>query len=262
MYWETQGAPLQDVPVLRLDGDVWMSLTPMEVQSNFMAIRLAHGRVGTGGLGLGYFVQRVLEKPEVEYVVAYELREEVLELYRRTFRPHPKLQLRHANARLLEGERWDFFYADIYRQLLTPQAIGDMVALCDANRIGMYHWWSIEQAVLEVLGAGLGHRLPDWMLNTYVPFLRAFMQRTGAESVQFFGCGLGLVEELEQRMAETDHIGDARRGARRIGAVSLDTAACGQVSCSRAHASGSTDRTGWPAGAVGPGGHSPPSEAR
>jgi hypothetical protein len=89
MYWETQGAPLQDVPVLRLDGKVWMSLTPMEVQSNFMAIRLAHGRVGTGGLGLGYFVQRVLEKPEVEHVVAYELREEVLELYRRTFRPHP-----------------------------------------------------------------------------------------------------------------------------------------------------------------------------
>ena len=32
------------------------------------------------GLGFGYFVQRVLEEPEVDHVVVYELREDVLEL--------------------------------------------------------------------------------------------------------------------------------------------------------------------------------------
>lgn len=46
-----------------------------------MAIQLAHGRVGTAGLRLGYFVQRVLEKPEVECVMVYALNDDVLQLY-------------------------------------------------------------------------------------------------------------------------------------------------------------------------------------
>ena len=210
MYVEKRRTPLRNVPVMRLDGQVWMSLTPMEVQSSFMAIHLARGRVGTAGLGLGYFVQRVLDKPEVDHVIVYELRQEVLDLYVRTFGPHPKLELHHANARLLEGDHWDFFYADIYRHLLTPQAIGDMAALCSANRIGRYHWWSIEQAVLEVLHAGLAHRLPAWMLDTCLPFLRVYAQHISPESVQLFGCGLSLVEELEHHGLGTSAPGGFR----------------------------------------------------
>lgn len=195
---EKDRTPLRDVPVLRLDGQIWMSLTPMEVQSSFLPIGLAHGRVGTAGLGLGYFVQRVLDKPEVEHVVVYEVRQEVLEMYERTFGRHPKLELRHANARLLEGERWDFFYADMYRQLLTPSAIDDMAALYSANHIGAYHWWSMEQAVFEVICAGLAHRLPRWMLEACLPFLRLFAAHSSAETAQLYGCGQTLVEELEQ----------------------------------------------------------------
>ena len=198
MYVETRRTMLRDVPVLRLDGEVWMSLTPMEVQSTFMAIRLAHGRVGTAGMGLGYFVQRALEKPEVESVIVYELNDDVLQLYRRTFGVHPKLELHHANARLLEGEQWDFFYADFYRHLLTPQAIDDMAALSSANLIGSYHWWSIEQTVLEALHAGLADRLPRWMLDAYLPFLCLFAQHARSRTVQLFGCGAALVEELER----------------------------------------------------------------
>jgi hypothetical protein len=190
---------LRDVPVLRLDGAVWMSLTPMEVQSAYMPIRLARGRVGTAGLGLGYFVQRVLEKPAVERVVVCELRPEVLALYVRTFgEAHPKLELRHANARLLEGESFDFFFADMYRQLLTPQAIDDMARLCSANTIRRYHWWSIEQMVFEVVQAGLAERLPAWMLATYGWFLDRFLEHPISRYAQVLGCGQELVELLEQ----------------------------------------------------------------
>jgi len=189
---------LSDVPVLHLGGRVWMSLTPMEVQSSYMPIRLASGRVGTAGLGLGYFVQRVLTKPEVEQVVVYELKTEVLDFYTQTFGQHPKLELRHANARLIEREQFDFFYADIYRQVLTPQAIADMATLCSVNQIERYHWWSIEQTVFEVLHAGLAHRLPEWMLTTYMPFLRLFARHPASRTAQVFGCGHALVDELEQ----------------------------------------------------------------
>ena len=235
MYVEKRRTPLRNVPVMRLDGQVWMSLTPMEIQSSFMAIHLARGRVGTAGLGLGYFVHRVLDKPEVEHVIAYELSQEVLELYARTFGSHPKLELRHANARLLEGEHWDFFYADMYRHLLTPQAIGDMAALCSANRIGRYHWWSIEQAVLEVLHAGLAHRLLGWMLDTYLPFLPVYARHIGVECIQLFGCGLSLVEELEHPEPSRAVQGvprasrDPRQAACRCSTSLLRTATCASV---------------------------------
>lgn len=198
LYAGQMAVHLSDVPVLRLGGRVWMSLTPMEVQSSYMPIRLASGRVGTAGLGLGYFVQRVLGKPEVEQVVVCELHADVLEFYTRTFAMHPKLELRHANARLVEGERFDFFYADLYRHLLTPQAIADMAALCSVNQIERYHWWSIEQTVFEVVHAGLAHRLPKWMLTTYLPFLRLFARHPASRTAQVFGCGHALAEEMEQ----------------------------------------------------------------
>jgi hypothetical protein len=201
MYAAHRSVPLSDIPVLRLDGQVWMSLTPLEVQSAYMPIRLAHGRVGTAGLGLGYFVQRVLDKPDVERVTVFELRREVIDLYARTFGSHPKLEIRHANARLLEGERFDFFYADVYRQLLTPQVIDDMAVLRSANAIGHYHWWSIEQMVFEVMHAGLAHRLPRWMLATYRGFLHQFITHPCARHARVFGCGYELIEVLNAALA-------------------------------------------------------------
>jgi hypothetical protein len=99
---------------------------------------------------------------------------------------------------LVEGEQFDFFYADVYRHLLTPQAIADMAALCRVNQIQRYHWWSIEQLVFEIVHAGQGHRLPEWMLTTYVPFLRLFARHPAARTCQVFGCGHALAEELEQ----------------------------------------------------------------
>ena len=36
------------------------------------------------------------------------------------------------------------------------------------------------------------------MLDTYVPFLRLFAQHARSNTVQLFGCGPALVEELER----------------------------------------------------------------
>jgi len=42
-----------NAPIMSIDGEIWMSLTPMEIQSHFVAIKRARGVVGTGGLGMG-----------------------------------------------------------------------------------------------------------------------------------------------------------------------------------------------------------------
>jgi len=53
-------------------GAVWMSLTPMEMMTQRGAFRLAAGTVVLGGLGLGWLLRKVAEKPEVERVVVVE----------------------------------------------------------------------------------------------------------------------------------------------------------------------------------------------
>lgn len=64
-----------------IHGNVWMSLTPGEMISQRSGIRRARGKVVIGGLGLGWFLRKVCEKPEVEEVVVVERSRELLDWY-------------------------------------------------------------------------------------------------------------------------------------------------------------------------------------
>ena len=44
------------VPILKENGEIWMSITGMEIETAKKAIKKANGNVITFGLGLGYFV--------------------------------------------------------------------------------------------------------------------------------------------------------------------------------------------------------------
>jgi len=50
----------------------WMSLTPMEMQTQRAAVWLATGTVLIGGLGLGWLLRKVCEKPSVTRVIVIE----------------------------------------------------------------------------------------------------------------------------------------------------------------------------------------------
>jgi hypothetical protein len=62
-------------------GAVWMSLTPMEMISQRSGIQAASGTVVVGGLGMGWFVRKVCEKPEVEKVIVVEYSQDLLDWY-------------------------------------------------------------------------------------------------------------------------------------------------------------------------------------
>lgn len=62
-------------------GNVWMSLTPNEMISQRKGIELARGTVVVGGLGLGWFVQKICEKPVVDRVIVVERSQELLDWY-------------------------------------------------------------------------------------------------------------------------------------------------------------------------------------
>jgi hypothetical protein len=62
-------------------GPVWMALTPMEMITQRTGVKMAKGTVVIGGLGLGWLLRKVCEKPEVERVIVVEISQELLDWY-------------------------------------------------------------------------------------------------------------------------------------------------------------------------------------
>jgi hypothetical protein len=62
-------------------GEVWMSMTPAEMLSQRRGVQAAEGTVVLGGLGLGWLLRKVCEKPSVERVLVVEKSQELLDWY-------------------------------------------------------------------------------------------------------------------------------------------------------------------------------------
>lgn len=85
---------------------VWMGLTPMEVLTQRQGVRLARGRVVVGGLGLGWFLDKVCRKKSVTSVVVVE-REKLLVdwLAPRLLSLYPQVG---AKTTFVHKDCWDF----------------------------------------------------------------------------------------------------------------------------------------------------------
>lgn len=69
-------------PAVLEDGNEWMTLTPVDVDTCTEAIEAAHGKVVTFGLGLGYYAFMTARKSNVEHVTVVECNPDVIELFR------------------------------------------------------------------------------------------------------------------------------------------------------------------------------------
>lgn len=154
---------------------VWMSITPQEIESQYMPIRLARGRVGVGGLGLGYVVQRMLSKPEVDELVVYEQNPAVIALYERNFGHHPKLQLVAQDVGTMHDETFDLFYNDVYASMLETQTFTHWRHLTEANDIGCYHPWGLEALLMSFVRASRQGEVPFVLRHVYFPFLQQLL---------------------------------------------------------------------------------------
>src|SRR5258708_655534 len=72
--------PAGTYTALKRNGEIIMSDTPDEIRDHYDAIYEAKGHVLINGLGLGVYLQAVLNKPEVEHVTVIELSDDVLKL--------------------------------------------------------------------------------------------------------------------------------------------------------------------------------------
>lgn len=111
-------------PAVLEDGNEWMTLTPVDLDTCEEAIEGARGRVVTFGLGLGYYAFMASEKTEVESVTVIEKSPDVIRLFERYILPYfkhrEKVRIINADAfeyaeRVMPAEGYDFAFVDTWR---------------------------------------------------------------------------------------------------------------------------------------------------
>lgn len=157
---------LPPIPAFFINHKLWMSLAPLEVQSCAVAIAMAHGRVATAGLGMGYFALRAAAKPEVEEVVVYERHSDVIAAFNSLFWQRPerlKITVIKGDVReLLRDREFDLVYMDPYLELLPDDVIDDARWFRANNSIKHYRFWGLERVLLDALIADENPFLFPW----------------------------------------------------------------------------------------------------
>ncbi len=106
------------------NGNEWMTLTPVDIDTCEEAIREAHGNVITFGLGLGYYAFMAAEKAEVTSVTVVEKSHEVIEAFTNGLLPHfphkEKIRIIEADAfayakHEMPKENFDLAFVDTWR---------------------------------------------------------------------------------------------------------------------------------------------------
>ncbi len=113
-----------EFPAVLENGNEWMTLTPVDLDTCEEAIADAHGRVITFGLGLGYYAYMVSEKEDVESITVIEKSEDVIRLFKKHILPqfsHPeKVKIICADAfeyaeKSMPSESYDYAFVDTWR---------------------------------------------------------------------------------------------------------------------------------------------------
>lgn len=81
-YYSGLVKPELDNFVLSKNGQLWMSTTPMEIESQGVFVHAARGNVVIGGLGLGLTLFNMAIKSSVDHIYVYEIDKEVIELFK------------------------------------------------------------------------------------------------------------------------------------------------------------------------------------
>ena len=111
-------------PAILENGNEWMTLTPVDLDTCDDAIAKAHGKVVTFGLGLGYYAYMAAQKDEVESVTVVELSSEVINLFNKHILPKMsnahKIKIVNADAfeyaeKVMPSEDFDLAFVDTWR---------------------------------------------------------------------------------------------------------------------------------------------------
>ena len=140
-----------EFPAILENGNEWMTLTPVDLDTCQEAINAARGRVVTFGLGLGYYAYMVSIKPDVESVTVVERSEEVIALFKKYILPQfpspEKINIIAADAieyakLTMPGEKFDVAFVDVWRDASDGSEFYKKMKPCEALcPTTEFHWW-------------------------------------------------------------------------------------------------------------------------
>ncbi|MBQ9071379.1 MAG: hypothetical protein IJY23_08555 [Clostridia bacterium] len=113
-----------EFPAVLEDGNEWMTLTPVDLDTCEDAISSAFGKVVTFGLGLGYYAYMVARRPEVDSITIVEKSHDVIKLFKEYVLPyfeHPeKVRIVCDDAfdyaeKRMPNEKFDYAFVDTWR---------------------------------------------------------------------------------------------------------------------------------------------------
>lgn len=94
-----------NIPILKENDKIWMSITEMEIYTSQFAVDKAHGDVLTFGLGLGYFPYMCSLKETVNKITIVEFNPKIIKMFKTYILP----QFKHKEKiEIIEGDMYEY----------------------------------------------------------------------------------------------------------------------------------------------------------
>lgn len=164
---------------------VWMSVAPMERESQSHHVLAARGRVLVGGLGLGAILWALLQKAEVEEVVVVERSMEVVGIMGEVFEQQRAWAAHRGRFKVINADLFDFAYCDAESLLgridcalidIWP-GVGDSALRPDMQRIA-----KMFPAVGEFAAWGMELDFVSWLMEKKIPVMSVATEHWSAYS--------------------------------------------------------------------------------
>lgn len=138
--------------VIKKNGkSIWMSITPMEIESHLSHINAAYGHTIIAGLGMGFALYNIAAKPEVTKITVLEKDPEIIKLLNRSadwenwLGVKEKVSLVIGDALTYKPEHQiDFLYADIWPKLGDYNALTDTIKMQNNINASLVGYWGQE----------------------------------------------------------------------------------------------------------------------
>ena len=161
-----------NIPMLMENGDIWMSITEMEINTSQFAIDKAYGNVLTFGLGLGYFAYMCSLKDSIDTITIVEFNPTVIKIFQKYILP----QFEYGNKiQIIQGDMYEFLnndfldkfdykFADVWKG--DADGINHYLRILETNcDLYNFDFW-IEDAIIRPIVKCLGLYFVSLITNT------------------------------------------------------------------------------------------------
>ncbi len=151
--------------------ETWMSLSPLEVESQELACQHARGHTVVMGLGMGWVAANIALQPAVDRVTVVERDGDVLELFGlcRVLEGLPESATRKMELVRADALQWqpqgtpvDFLYADIWLNLAEPETLAEVQRMQANVRAAQVYFWGQELVLGAMASAQAAPGAPGW----------------------------------------------------------------------------------------------------